>query len=131
MKRTQSVRVRKEDNVEVPLTLKRMPPAVDTYAPGVTVVHVNERSEVVPVGKVRTASHVQVPSGFRLQTSNESVALLELTFPSKSIVSFWSVACSEAEIVADGWISETRFADEISTRLLSFEYRRETAPRPS
>jgi hypothetical protein len=92
---------------------------------------VNERSEVLPVAYDATVSQVHVEP-LQRQTRKLREALWLDTPASKLTVSLLNAACSPAVIVAYGRSSETRglpeVAELISTRVPSFECRRERAP---
>jgi hypothetical protein len=102
VKRIQSVRVRKEDELfRVPRTLTRISPDGDTYWPGDVLVQVNERSEIVPVPYEATCCHdVQVEPLHALQTRKTSEALELETPASKFTVSLLRLDCSAAVIAA-------------------------------
>jgi hypothetical protein len=63
-------------------------------------VHVNERSDVLPVPYDATVSHVQVELPLQRQTRKLREALSLDTPASKLTVSFVSVACCPEVIVA-------------------------------
>jgi hypothetical protein len=100
VKRTQSVRVRNEDEFRVPRTATRISPDGETYAAGEVFVHVKERSDVLPVPYEATVSHAQLVLPLQRQTRKLSEALSLDTPASKLTVSLLSVACSPAVIMA-------------------------------